>query len=74
MLPGRWRWRRKTLKLKVGNQDLRVDEMQHQIAMDIGEDLQFMLADSYEQINSESTSQPANIFAGWTKPKALSSI
>ena len=46
----------KDVKLKVGNQDLRVDEMQHQIAMDIGEDLQFMLADSYEQINSESTS------------------
>lgn len=46
----------KGVKLKVGNQDLRVDEMQHQIAMDVGEDLQFMLADSYEQINSESTS------------------
>lgn len=46
----------KDIKLKVGNQDLRVDEMQHQIAMDVGEDLQFMLADSYEQINSESTS------------------
>lgn len=46
----------KDVKLKVGNQDLRVDEMQYQIAMDVGEDLQFMLADSYEQINSESTS------------------
>lgn len=43
-------------KLKVGNQEIKVEEMQHQIAMDVGEDLQFQLADSIEQINSESTS------------------
>lgn len=43
-------------KLKVGFEELRVDEMQYQIAMDVGEDLQFYLADSYEQINSESSS------------------
>ena len=46
----------KDIKLKVGNQNLRVDEMQYLMAKDVGEDLLSMLADSYEQINSESTS------------------
>lgn len=46
----------KDVKLKVGNQELKVEEMQYQIAMDVGEDLQFQLADSYEMINSESSS------------------
>ena len=43
-------------KLKVGNQELKVEDMQYQIAMDVGEDLQFMIAGSIEMINSESTS------------------
>lgn len=43
-------------KLKVGNQELKVEDMQRQIAMDVGEDLQFMIAGSIEMINSESTS------------------